>query len=476
MTRMRKIAAIVAVSLTGLMVVVFIAGILIVQTNWFRNMVREKIVTAVEEATGGKVEIASFAFDWRHLRAQVRGFVVHGLESRTAAPLLRANLVQIDLKLLSPFKGFVDLAYLLVDSPQANLIVYPDGHTNMPAPKVAPKSNGKTGVESIVDLAIGRFDLRNGALTFANRKSELNARGGNLRAQLSYSLLPAKYTGEIDVSPLYVSTGSNPRLNLDIKLPLTIEKDKITLAHAQLSTPQSQILISGSMEHLISPKTTAQMNARLAVDEIASAMGLTKTIDMQHGPRFLTADASGSMDDAGIRIQSARIAVGRSDVQASGTLRETGQANALHFSSTVSLGELASLFRVAGRPEGTVRTSGEATLDANNNYRVNASVIAGDVAYRQGTTHISGVSLQTGVEADNHRIQLSGTRVAALGGSFAGSATVVDLAQFHVAGSLRGFGIAQMGRALMNSALGYDGISSRVRWKPMAACRTRLTP
>ena len=202
MTRGRKIAAIAAASLAGLVAIALVAGILIVRTNWFRNVVREKIVTAVEDSTGGKVDIASFNFDWRHLRAQVRGFVIHGLEPAPAAPLLRANLVQLDLKLLSPFKGFVDLAYLLVDTPQANLIVYPDGHTNIPAPKVAPKSNGKTGVESVVDLAIGRFDLRNGAVTFADRKSELNVSGANLRALLGYNTLASSYSGEIDISPL----------------------------------------------------------------------------------------------------------------------------------------------------------------------------------------------------------------------------------------------------------------------------------
>jgi hypothetical protein len=42
---------------------------------------------------------------------------------------------------------------LMVDAPQTNLIVDSDGHTNIPAPKVPPKSNGKTGVETIVDLA-----------------------------------------------------------------------------------------------------------------------------------------------------------------------------------------------------------------------------------------------------------------------------------------------------------------------------------
>jgi len=460
MTRGRKIVAIAAASLAGLAVIVFIAGILIVQTNWFRNMVRGKIVAAVEDATGGKVDIASFNFDWRHLRAEVRGFVVHGLEPPTAAPLLRADLVEIDLKLLSPLRGFVDLAYLLVDTPQANLIVYADGHTNMPAPKVAPKSNGKTGVESIVDLAIGRFDLRNGALTFADRKSALDASGANLRAQLGYNVLASSYSGEIDIDPLYIQSGGNPPLNVNVKLPVTIEKDKISLANAQLSTPQSQIQVSGSMDHFIAPRTTAHVNAKVALGEIQRAMGLALPLDIARGPRFVTADISGSMDDAAIRIQSARVALGRSDIQASGALQDANSTAGLQFRSTLALGEIGALFRVAARPEGTVNVDGNAALDAHNEYRVAANLSARGIAFRQGTTRIGGVSLDTAIAADPRRIELSGLRLAALGGSFTGSADVEQLTQFHLTGSLRNFGIAQVGRVFLARGLGYDGIVS----------------
>ena len=460
MTRGRKIVAITAASLAGLAVIVFIAGILIVQTDWFRNMVRGKIVAAVEDATGGKVDIASFNFDWRHLRAQVRGFVVHGLEAPTAAPLLRANLVEIDLKLLSPFRGFVDLAYLLVDTPQANLIVYPDGRTNMPAPKVAPKSNGKTGVESIVNLAIGRFDLRNGALTFADRKSALNASGANLRAQLGYNVLASSYSGEIDIDPLYIQSGGNPPLNVNVKLPVTIEKDKISLANAQLSTPESQIQISGSMDHLIAPRTTAHVNAKVALDEIKRAMGLAMPLNTARGPRFVTADISGSMDDAAIRIQSAHVALGRSDLQASGTLQDTNSTAGVQFRSTLALGEIGTLFRVAARPEGTVNVNGSAALDAHAGYRVAANLAARGIAFRQGSTRIGDVSLDTAIAADPQRIELSGLRLAALGGSFTGSADVEELAQFHLTGSLRNFDIAQVGRVFLARGLGYDGIVS----------------
>ena len=91
MSRARKITYIVVGSLGGLLLVLVVAGIIIVQTQWFRNFVRGKIIATVESSTGGTVEIASFAFDWRHLRADVRDFVLQGTEPAGAAPLFRAR-------------------------------------------------------------------------------------------------------------------------------------------------------------------------------------------------------------------------------------------------------------------------------------------------------------------------------------------------------------------------------------------------
>src|SRR5450432_445017 len=86
MSRRRRIAMIVGASLLGLALVLAIVGIVVVQTDWFRNMVRAKIVSTVETATGGRVEAGSFSFDWRHLRADVRDFAIHGTEAADAPP------------------------------------------------------------------------------------------------------------------------------------------------------------------------------------------------------------------------------------------------------------------------------------------------------------------------------------------------------------------------------------------------------
>ncbi len=112
-----------------------IASILIVRTAWFANFVRDKIIAVTEESTGGVVEIGSFQFDWMHLTARIRNFVLHGTEPKTADPLARIALLEVHLKLFAGLKHAVDLQYLGIDQPQVNLMVFPDGTTNIPQPK-----------------------------------------------------------------------------------------------------------------------------------------------------------------------------------------------------------------------------------------------------------------------------------------------------------------------------------------------------
>src|SRR5262249_40990638 len=141
-------------SLVGLMVVLGVAAVIIAQSDWLREKVRKTIITEVEQATGGKVDIASFSFDWHLLRAQVRDFVVHGTEPASGPPLLRASLLQVDLKILALFKPEIDLAALLIREPQVHITVDEKGRTNIPEPKAKSKSSNKSPTETILDLAI----------------------------------------------------------------------------------------------------------------------------------------------------------------------------------------------------------------------------------------------------------------------------------------------------------------------------------
>ena len=60
MSRPMRILRNAAIALAALILVLVIAGVLVVQSAWFRNYVKQTIITSVEDSTGGKAEIGTF--------------------------------------------------------------------------------------------------------------------------------------------------------------------------------------------------------------------------------------------------------------------------------------------------------------------------------------------------------------------------------------------------------------------------------
>src|ERR1039457_1371552 len=117
------------------------------------------------------------------------------------------------------------------------------------------------------------------------------------------------------------------------------------------------------MEHLAAPRTNAHVVARVAIDEVKQLAALGIPLDTMHGPAVLNADIAASMDDAGIKVQNAKVNLGQTSIEASGTAKQ------VQFQSTLVLGELGRLFRVASRPEGTARLGGSVSYTSADGYR-----------------------------------------------------------------------------------------------------------
>ena len=86
-----------------------ITVLLVVRTEWFRDYVRNKIITYAEQSTGGTVELQKFGFDWTRLHANLTGFVLHGTEPAGAAPLFSAQSIDVNLKLFTSMKHMLDI-------------------------------------------------------------------------------------------------------------------------------------------------------------------------------------------------------------------------------------------------------------------------------------------------------------------------------------------------------------------------------
>jgi translocation and assembly module TamB len=259
----------IAGALAALVVLAGIAAIFVVQSAWFYNRVRQLIVGTVETATGGRVEVASFRFDWKHLRAEVHEFVLHGTEPAGKPPLFRAARVVVGLKLVSILRRDVDIQSLTVSDPRVYLTIGGDGRTNVPEPKVRSTSQSST-VEDILKLAIGHFSLERGIFEVeAHSRIPFAARGENLNVNLAYDLTGPRYRGTVAIQPLYLSYDDYGPTPFAVNLAVTMEKNRIALDSATLATGATKVEANGALEDLAAPHARFRYQARVALTDIA---------------------------------------------------------------------------------------------------------------------------------------------------------------------------------------------------------------
>lgn len=459
MSRKWKLARNIAIGLGGLIVVLVVAAILVVQTDWFRGYVKQKIITATEQGTGGTVEVGSFRFDWRHMRAIVTDFVIHGNEPPGAAPFVRTKRVQVDIRLFTSIHHLLDVAYLGVEQPQTNVVVFPDGRTNIPTPK--QKSNSDTtALQNVVNLAVDHFELTDGLAIFAEQKQQMNVRGNKLRAQLWYSIPKQGYSGQLVFQPLYVSAGHNNPVDFTITLPVALQSDRIDFHNASITTPQTSLKIDGSVENMRNPKVSAHINGHVSLEDLKNAGNVPIALESRDVPRAVDLDANATVADNNIQVTGLRLGIGHSDIEASGTLKSQNGAGSLDFKSRLVLGELGRLAKLEQRPEGTVLLNGVAKLDANNNYQVDGNIQARNLSFQQGAQRISNVDLFSALHLDPHLFDLKGLHLAAFGGEFAGDVSLQDFARYKVQGDLRNLSLRSAARAIGEKQFAYDGIVS----------------
>jgi translocation and assembly module TamB len=421
MTRGR-IAGIVAGSAAALAAIVVLAGALVVRSDWFREQVRERLVAAVATATGGRVEIGNVTLDWSRLRAEAGSFTIHGTEPADRPPFFHAASVALELKIVSVFKRKVDLAALDVVEPHVYLMVYPDGRTNLPEPKVATNGSRHT-LETVLDLAIGRFRLQNGVFEVESHgRTPFDVSGRGLNLNLGYEPAGRRYRGNIAVQPLDVNVAGYARTSVDIASDFTIEKDRIGIASATLRTGASELRLSGAVENLAAPRVSLEYDVRASQADVARVL---ETKLLESG----TAQVTGHAVWAG-----------------AGNFSVTGVLHA------ANLEYRDAYVRLRGfRGEGAV-SAGPAGLDVtglrlSGFYAPAANSIPVDIRIERAAVR----------GAD---IRFTGFALAAMGGAFQGGILLESLDRFHVDGAIAGFEVRRVIGVYSSAPLPWDGRAS----------------
>jgi translocation and assembly module TamB len=416
-----------AAALAGLLLLAAGGGVLALRSGWFHERVRARLVEVVETATGGRVGIGSFGFDWRQLRAEVRDFTLRGTEPRGKPPLLHADSIAIGVKIVSIFKREADIAYLDVAEPRVYLIVDPEGRTNIPEPRVH-RQGGPNTAEAIMRLAIGRFSLNRGLFEVESRgATPFDARGRNLGAALSYERAGENggpdYRGSLSVKPLEFRWGNGAVVPVEVRAAVTMAPNRIGVIAADLATGDSRVSFSGAIENLAAPRGSFQYRARVAAADVAR---LAPAPELKAG----WAEIAGEASWPGGGGYSARGKLHVYDLE--------------YRDSTVRIRNARSDGSLIAGPEAIelddARVSGDVTGVARVEGRVAKAVLRG------GNLDLAGIAL------------------AGLGGSFTGRGRSVRFDRYMVDGEVAGLLASGLVATYSPAALPWDGrVSGAVR-------------
>jgi translocation and assembly module TamB len=153
--------------------IVSVAGLILwVHSAGFEDLVRRRLVSRIETATGGRVEIASLHWSPFQLEAEASGIVIHGLESANEQPYAQVEDLHVRLSVLNLLSPRVLLRDLEIRRPQFHLIVYPGGSTNQPHPRKDTKLPHP--LDSFFNLQAGKVTVENGVFDYDNRATEFD--------------------------------------------------------------------------------------------------------------------------------------------------------------------------------------------------------------------------------------------------------------------------------------------------------------
>jgi len=266
-----------------LLVAVLLVGLGIYSTtDDFQNRVRTQLISTLEDATGGKVDLQKVQFSLWHLAVEADGLVIHGLEGPGQAPYLSADRILVRITLKSLFtratdsKGamkYITLALLHVDKPQIHLIVNKDGTTNQPVPKTKSTSNEPV-LDTLLDLQAGKVELLNGVALLNDRAIPFDLAARDLNVGVNYIRRTDHYGINIGISDIRTRMQAMPEAQSRLTVKAEVGRKLIDIQSVRFDTGKSSHLdATARLENFDKPIWNVSVKGSVEIPQISVLSG-----------------------------------------------------------------------------------------------------------------------------------------------------------------------------------------------------------
>ena len=240
-------------------------------TESFQLYVRKHMVAALENATGARVELGEYHTIPLHLQAEVRNLTLHGLEAPDQIPLAHVDSVVARIKIISLLQTQFGFESVVLDHPVVHLIVYPDGSTNQPTPKV-PRTSSKSPIQQIFSLNVNQFSVRRGQFLWNDRKIPLDFDANNLSADLTYSFFRRRYQGHVILGRVDSRIQSYQPFSWTAASEFSFGQRATDIQSFTWNTNRSQVSFKGALRDYTHPSIEGNYTAKLDLAEVAAIL------------------------------------------------------------------------------------------------------------------------------------------------------------------------------------------------------------
>ncbi len=270
------------------LVVVVLAAALVAGLSWysatpdFERRVSREVVSVLEDATGGRVELRTLHFKLWHLAIEADGLVIHGLEGPGEAPYLAADRILVRVKVFNFFShvagsglaSHVSLNYLRVEHPQFHLIIDKDGKTNQPKPK-NPRTSTTPLMDTLLDLKAEQVEVTDGIALLNDRTIPFDMAARDLEAEFHYISHNDCYGATIDLNDLTTKLAKEPEAQSKLHVEAELGRNAFNLTKLDLHTGEaSELHATGQLKNFAKPDWDVKAKGSLELKQIAVLTGV----------------------------------------------------------------------------------------------------------------------------------------------------------------------------------------------------------
>lgn len=278
---------ILGVGLVGLVIL----AIAVLNSRAFHRYVLAEMDAKASQATGARVEIGDFGFNWRGLRANLYRIVLHGSEAAGRPPLLQVDQLGVGLKIISLWRRKIDLNEIVLDRPALHMDVDRNGATNLPSPPPSKRGSRQT---TIFELAIGRFVVNQGELDYRDRHIPLDGEVRDLQAQVTFDAAKNEYDGSLGYRNGRIQFAGLSPIEHGVQVDFGATAAGLTLNSLVLNAGASTISAQARVQNYSGPSVDGSYQAAVSTAELgkilkaspfpAGQVDLQGTVHYEHRP------------------------------------------------------------------------------------------------------------------------------------------------------------------------------------------------